>query len=70
MGWAVKAKFDPALDGQPLEDQNPNTLEMIADFLRDVDRIVAWTDDEMLRAGVGELAERIETYLAGERMAS
>lgn len=35
MGWAVQEQFRDVLDTGPSDDQNPNALEMIRDFLRD-----------------------------------
>lgn len=63
MGWAVQSQLESVLDGSPLEDQNPNALEMILDFLRDVDRTVAWCDDQQLRESTQAVHEQIADYL-------
>ena len=63
MGWAVQGQLDSLLDGQPIEDQNPNALDMVLDFLRDVDRVVAWCDDRRLREQVTVLHEQITESL-------
>lgn len=63
MGWAVQSQLESVLEGAPLDDQNPNALDMIQDFLRDVDRTVAWADDQQLRESAQATHEKIAEYL-------
>lgn len=68
LGWAVQEQLDSVAGGQPVAEQNPSAMEMVADFLREVDRIVAWCDDGQLREQVTDLAETIRDGLAETRM--
>lgn len=61
MGWSVDGQLSAVLDGDRLEDQNPNALDMIEDFLRDC--------HEAGVSGALEIADDIRDHLAKEQAA-
>ncbi len=40
LGWAVQEQLTAVLDGRPIGDQNLNAMEMVVDFLREMERFV------------------------------
>ena len=68
LGWAVQSQLESVLDGSLVDDQDPNAMDMVLDFLRDVDRIVAWCDDRRLREQVTALHEQITASLLELRL--
>jgi peptidoglycan hydrolase-like protein with peptidoglycan-binding domain len=63
LGWAVQEQLVSILDGEPLEDQNPNALELIQKF---VDK--QSSDADNLDYGWDEIAADIEIYLKSLRV--
>lgn len=60
LGWAVQEQLTDVLDGEELEEQNPNALGMIRDFLKDA---VSYAGEGAL-FGAEELADEIDQYLS------
>lgn len=62
MGWAVQGQLKDVFAGQDLAEQNPNALDMIADYLDEIVRIMpgsrAAEEAEMYR---DEIKEYLET---------
>ena len=63
LGWAVQEQLISILEGEPLEVQNPNALELIQKF---VDK--QSSDADNLDYGWDEIAADIETYLNSLRV--
>lgn len=58
LGWAVQEQLQAVVDGEDLDDQNPNALSMIAGFLKRAGRL--GVEDAT------DLEKDITDYLGGE----
>lgn len=63
LGWAVQDQLHSVIEGEDLEDQNPNALELIEDFLQKVINLCNKWDggDGLLDDLVGDCKEELET---------
>ena len=66
LGWAVQSQLDAVLDGRDIEDQNPNAMEMVDEFLAVVVEKAEWVGDGDLGDQARDLRERIAASRAGE----
>lgn len=46
MGWSVQGQLDDVINGEPLEDMNPNALEMIREFVEAFEKVDGCADED------------------------
>lgn len=68
MGWAVAEQLKHVLEGKPFDDQNPNALRMISDFLkgRDDEELADWAaeiDEYLNKPAEASKKEALEVEL-------
>lgn len=66
LGWAVQSQLDAVLDGRDIEDQNPNAMDMVDEFLAVVAEKAEWVGDGAMGGQARDLSERIATSRVGE----
>ena len=66
LGWAVQEQLDSVMQGEDLNDQNNNALEMIRDFLGDVLETGIHSGNHSLINDVEEIIDDITTHLESE----
>ena len=69
MGWAVQSQAEAVVGGQPLEEQNPNALAMVQEWLKDVQDKMAWVADGDDIEAIREQAVNLDRWIAEHLLA-
>lgn len=46
MGWSVQQQMDDVIDGEPLDELNPNALQMIRELVEEFERVNQYGDED------------------------
>lgn len=46
MGWSVQQQMDDVIDGEPLDELNPNALQMIRELVEEFERLNQYGDED------------------------